>query len=346
MNITTKTLLWVLAVTHSHNAWASDACSTRAVSTAADVTVSDGTSFKTKSFYQSKDAAAITHIIDSEQTISVEGPLSWTRAGEASSVGEDFHKMFALGHQYHAFMLHFEDIVTDPRPVERISFHGAQHSAVSGDYPYGGSVHLIHSDDRERPAGLLFNLPENTRISAVFSDWRPLEDVMLPYHVKIDDGENVFDYQYSEIEIAPKSPLWFMDAVPAPGLDQLRIYRLHRKLLAAHCLGDADLIAALSAEEILDVSGGELQRFSNGELHSMFESLFELLNYTEYHDIAMPHIEVSKSADLAWIGVNTQPVAFNKESGNSFSDQWAWVMLVKKIDGRWLHVGTSSSRVL
>jgi hypothetical protein len=336
-------LLCLYLSLHASNAWSSDACSTRAIVTAADVMVSDGSTFKTESFFHSKDSAAIKHLYEQERMIVVEGPMGWTSTGGVSNRGEDFHKDFALGHQIHAFLLHFEEIVTNARRSEQIQFHGNVYPAVSGDRPYGGRAHLIQGDDGKRPIGLLFETAEAAPISMTFLDWRELDGDMLPFHVRIDDGERVFDYHYTSIDLSPKSPLWFFEAAGSPDIDEVQIYRVHRKLLAAHCLGNAALIAELSAPGLTLASRGDLVRTSNDAMRERFTSLFEQLDYTGYQDIATPIIESSPNSDLGWIWVNVRAVGSEVSTSQSFDNQWAWVMLLKKIDGKWLHVGNASN---
>lgn len=329
--------------THAGVTWASDACSIRAILTSADVTVSDGSAFKTQSFFHSIDGAAIRHIRDSDQTVVVEGPLSWVSVGGRSQLGTSFHKLFALGHQYHAFLLHFPELADNPRKTERLIFRGNVHRAQSGNFPYGGTVHLIEGAESQRPVGLLFEFPESTAIQVTFSDWQKVDGAELPFRAEIDDGERVFDYRYSSIETAPGSPLWFYETVSAPELDQIQVYRLHRKLLAAHCLGDAELLSKLSAEQIISANNGELARAPNDSIRERFTALFERLDYSEYHDIAMPIIEISESSDLGWIGVNVRAVGSVKETGDPFDNQWAWLMIVRKVDGHWRHAGNASN---
>ena len=323
-------------------ALASDACSTRAIMTNAEVTVSDGSGFRTESFYRSKDSAAIRHLDDRDRIVAVEGPIGWASDGEKSDAGSDFYKLFALGHQYHALLLDFGDIATNIREDSQVEIEGDMHAAVSGDYPYGGTVHLVRGPDESRPAGLRFDFPDDSVIVASFLDWRETDGRMLPYHVRIDDGERIFDYRYTSISIAPGSPLWFFDAVPAPAIDELQIYRLHRKLLAAHCTGDAGLITALSAPSVYSVNRGRLEIATNAELQARFSSLFDALEYSEYHDLSEPVIEVS--GEVGWIAVNTRTVGREKNNGRAFDDQWAWIMTARKVDGRWLHTATAASR--
>lgn len=321
---------------------ASDACSNRAITSSAAVTVSDGTEFRTESFYQSKGAAAIRHLDDRDRTIAVEGPLGWAREGERAQAGSEFYKLFALGHQYHALLLEFERIADNIRDDSKVEFLGGMRDALSGDYPYGGTVHLVHGDDVSRPAGLRFDFPEDTVIIASFLGWREQGDRLLPFHIRIDDGERTFDYHYSSVSVSSESPLWFFEAVPAPALDELQIYRLHRRLLAAHCAGDAELMASLSAPTVHSANRGALNTVTNAELKTRFASLFEALDYTEYHDLADAVIEVS--GDVGWIAVNTRAVGSEKSSQRTFDDQWAWIMTVRKIDGRWLHTANASNR--
>ncbi len=338
-------IICVLLAMHAQIAWSSDACSTRAIVAAADVTVSDGSSFKIESFFHSSDAAAIRHISEDEQLIAVEGPYSWTRLGDKSELGSDFHKVFALGHQFHAFLLYFEELVTKVRRSEEILFDHETHRAISGNYPYGGVVHLIESDTEARPVGILFEFPETTAITVNFYDWRDVGDAVLPFHLRIDDGERSFDYRYSQIDIASRSPLWYLEAVGTPDIDQVQVYRLHRKLLAAHCLGDADMMATLSAPQMVIAGRGELLRVSNAAMHEQFTALFQRLEYTEYHDIVMPIIEISSASDLAWIGVNVRAIGSDKKTDTPFDDQWAWVMMVEKINNDWVHAGNASNRL-
>lgn len=324
--------------------WSSDACSDTAIIAAADVSVSDGTSFEIESFFHSSDGAAIRHIREPNQLVVVEGPLSWARVGDKEELGGDFHKSFALGHQNHALMLRFDEIASNARRTTELNFRGNQHGALSGDYPYGGVIHLVDGETRDRPTGLLFEFPESAPISITFGDWRESGGRDLPYLAQIDDGERVFDYRYSSIDLRPKSPLWFFEQVAAPAIDDVRVYRLHRKLLAAHCLGDAELMASLSAPDIVIANRGDLNNTTSNAMQERFTALFERLDYTAYLDIESPVIEVAESADLGWIAVNVRALGTDRKTGAAFDDQWAWIMMVKKVGGEWLNAGNASNR--
>lgn len=326
-------------------AWSSDACSEQAILTSADVSVSDGTSFRTRSYFQSGEINAIRHIRDTDQVIAVEGPQAWVRVGDKSERGAEFHKMFSLGHQFHAFLLNFEEIGSNIRHEQEINFAGGVRRATSADLPYGGAVHMVAGEQAAHPVGFLLEVPDSSPISVSFRDWRNIGERELPFLVKLDDGERVFDYRFTEIDLASRSPLWFFEELEAPPIDQVQIFRLHRKMLAAHCLGDAELMADLSAAQIVVAGRGELTQVSNADILGRFTSVFERLEYTNYHDMVTPLIEVSDASDLGWIAANVRAIGADRETGDSFDDQWAWVMMVKKVSGEWLHFGNASNRL-
>ena len=339
LRITMGACLLILAQALS----ASDACTTRSIVTSADVTVSDGSSFLTESYFQSGTSAAIRHIGEKDQIVVVEGPFGWTRVGEADKMGSDFEKIFALGHQFHAFALYFDEVVSNPRDSEQILFRGDKHRALTGDYPHGGVVHLIPGEAENQAAGLVFEFAESKPIVVAFSDWRNAGQLKVPFQATIDDGDRVFIYRYTKIDPTSKSPLWFTEAISDPSLDEIQIYRLHRQLLAAHCLGDADMIARLSAAQVLSVNNGALQQVTNASVRERFSGLFGQLDYTAYYDIVTPIIEIAEAKDLGWVAVNVRAEGRSIEQGAPFENQWAWLMIVRKEDGKWLHAGNASN---
>lgn len=324
---------------------ASDACSDHFIAARASVTVSDGSAFDIRSQYHSAGGSTITHISEQESTIGVEGPISWTSGDAVDEIGSDFHKTFALGHQFHAFLLHFDKLVNDPLVVENVPFEGATHRGKRGGFPYGGVAFLVYGESGERALGLRFEFPETTPIEVSFGDWRLINNVELPFDLRIDDGERIFGYNFSSIQLDSMGLIDFYASNDSPSFDPLDIYRLHRKLLAAHCLGDADLMAALTAPDVTVASRGRLLHTNPADTLRRFSATFERFDYTGYADITFPEIEFSVDDGIGWIAVNVQATGQDTESQQEFVDQWAWIMLVKKMDGRWMHAGNASNRL-
>ncbi len=335
-------VLLLLLVPEAH---ATDACSLRAISASADVSVTDGSSFKIESYFRSRDYAAIRHFYENERITSVEGPFGWIGSGDKYRLGGDFEKIFALGHQFHAFLLYFDELTNDQRDIVGIEFLGELYTARSGAYPHGGDVHLIFGDDPARPIGMVFDYPDIDPIEVALDDWRAVDGVDLPFKLAIHDRGKVFEYRYTTVDLSPQNELWFFDQVRGPAPDEVQAVRLHRKLLAAHCLGDAEMMAHLSNETIISADRGRRTEHDNSSMRERFTDLFKMLDYTEYHDLQLPVVEIAASGDLGWVIVNVRSVGEQLGTDQVFDYEWAWVMLIRKIDGRWLHTGGASSVV-
>ena len=335
----------LLSIVLSYPLSASDACLERAIKTTAKVEVSDGSHFDTETFYQSTEFSAIRHIRDDTQLVAVEGPFSWLNRGEKSQTGGENLKQFALGHQFHALLLDFDKVVSGIEEKSGVQLQGGNHRGKGGGYPYGGEIILVHDDAEPHPKGLVLTLPETPRMEITFNDWRKQDGTSLPFAIEIDDGSRVFSYTYTRVEILQASPLWYMDALEAPAIDELQIYRLHRRLLAAHCIGDADMMADLSLPETIISGRGALSSVSREAMRSRFVDVFAQVDYLHYEDLVEPVIEVSESADIGWIAVNVRTRGSVINSGQAFDDQWSWIMLAEKVDGQWLNAGNASNRL-
>ena len=338
-----RPLILVLLLTLVPAAHATDACSIRAIGASADVSVTDGSSFTIESYFRSRDYAAIRHLRENERVTSVEGPFGWIGSDDKFRLGGDFEKIFALGHQFHAFLLYFDELTDNQRDSAGIEFLGALHAARSGDFPHGGDVHLIAMGDPARPVGIVFDYPDIDPIEVVLDDWREVDDVELPFEIAIHDRGKVFEYRYTSVDLSPRTELWFFDEVGGPAPDEVQALRLHRKLLAAHCLGDAEMMADLSNETIISADKGRRAKHDNSSMRERFTGLFRLLNYTEYHDLQQPVVEIAASGDLGWVIANVRSVGKQLSDDQAFDYEWAWIMLVRKVDGRWLHTGVASS---
>jgi ketosteroid isomerase-like protein len=327
-------------------AQASDACAARAIRTLATVEVSDGSAFTTETFFRSADQAVIRHRDETLQTVAVEGPLAWISRGDKARLGDDALKRFAMGHQYHALLLHFDELVEGVRPRPDLNFGGVERPARGGGFPHGGTVYEVAGDDPSRPLGMRFELPETPPIEVRFGDWRAVGGHSLPYLVQVDDSSLRFDYRYEEIELDDRPPGWLQEEVTAPDLDALRIYRLHREILAAHCAGDAGRIATRTAPEIVVASNGELHHSTSDATLQRFTSTFQRLDYQTYVDLVEPALTVAESGDLGWIAVQVRAGGTVADTGEPFDSQWAWIMLTRKIDGVWMNAGNAANRVV
>lgn len=324
--------------------FANNACLAPAFTTAADVTTSDGDAYEVRTTYRNTKELAVEFIRDGNTTFAVEGGLVWARNGENENNAGDGELRFALGHQYHAIILRFDEIMRDVIDVDVIPFGDRKLPGRTGKYPTGGEVSLVDGDIIGRPAGLFMVLPGTTPITVRFNDWREIQgDTNLPHKILIEHEGVLYTYQYTRIDIEDLDAIDFHERYAAPNLDAVQIHRLHRALLTAHCRGDAAMMAHLTTPEATIANRGAIIETTREAMETQFEELFSNLNYLGYHDLKDPMIKVSTSGDLGWAIVNVRAEAQTIDTTDEFSQDWAWVMLAKKQDGIWLHTGNASN---
>ncbi len=329
-------------------ALADDACAVPAIDTVAEVTTSYGAEYKVRTTYRSANDLVTQFVNDTTTTLAVEGPDVWVQSDSSDNIGGDAERRFSLGHQYHAMLMHFDDIMENVRPATDILFNGEIHQGRIGNYPTGGEISLVDGTADNQPAGLVMLLPDESPITITYGDWRMIASgtVSLPHQVVINHDENIFTYNYTTIDIELMDAIDMQQRYVAPDLDRIKIHRLHRSLLGAHCRGDAAMMADLSSPSTIIANRGEITMVTQEEMRSTFTTVFENVEYSAYRDIETPIIRVADSGDIGWAVVNVLTEGQEKASGREFSHEWAWVMLAeKRDDGVWVHSGNASNTV-
>ena len=324
----------------SFSTQADDACKPGAIHSLADVTVSDGLTYQVEGLYKSRHRAAARFIRENGSLHIVEGPNVWVSSSEGTELASDFQRDFTLGHQFHAFFLHFEDLVSNIESVEAVEFGGGTYVATKGTRDTGGAVYLIEGETAGRPLGLRYDVGD-LKIEIAAGDWRMVDGVEIPFSLSIDDGEHVFEYRYQWVDLSDKPLLWFYDRIGDPDIDAVEIERLHRKLLIAHCLGDADMMGALTAPDAVVASRGSVFETQPEEMATRFVNVFERRKYSAYIDTALPRI--AAGGDVGWAAVQVNAQGMTPANGEAFDEHWAWVMMARKVDGKWLMAGNASN---
>lgn len=332
-----------IALPLTGNATANNACVTPTISTSADVTTSNGAAYRVDAYYRNRLETTVRFVSDDTSLIAIEGPLAWVANGDQVSLAGDADRRFVTGHQFHALAFHFDDIVANVKPAQAVQLEGAAYDGRRGDYPDGGTATLLE-DETGQPLGLILALPDTTEITVSYEDWRQTADgVSVPFSARVTHEGVIYDYQYTDVSFADGDAVSFHEAFPAPEVDAVQVHRLHRSLLAAHCRGDAGMMAQLTAPEALIANRGDITTVSPDDMETRFTSVFSQVDYRAYLDLKQPAIEVAESGDVGWVMVNVRADGEVVETGDAFSDQWAWVLLARKIDGVWLNVGNASN---
>ncbi len=220
---------------------ASNACITEVITTSADVAVSDGSAYSVETYYRSADEAAVSFLGEGASDIVSEGPFAWYRQGKKTGLASDKEKRFALGHQYHAMVLHFDEIMANVADDPAIEFLGETRTGRTGEYPTGGTVSLVEGDNPAQPAGFLMLLPEETPITVTLDDWRESEaGAALPYTLQIHHGDRVFTYTYTSVAFSQGDAVDFHERYATPGVTEIDEFRQQQALLAEQCRTDRE----------------------------------------------------------------------------------------------------------
>ncbi|MEO1137031.1 MAG: nuclear transport factor 2 family protein, partial [Pseudomonadota bacterium] len=285
----------------------------------------------------------VRFVSDETRFLAIEGPVAWIRSGDQVSLASAVDRRFVTGHQFHALAFHFNDIIANAQAVKAVVLDDAAYDGQRGDFPDGGTATLLE-DETGKAIGLILALPDTTEITVSYGDWRRMADgVLVPFSTKVTHEGVVYDYQYTDVSFAAGDAVSFHEAYPAPAIDAVQVHRLHRSLLAAHCRGDAQMMAQLTAPEALIANRGEVAVTSPDDMKTRFASVFSRVDYRAYLDLEQPAIEVAESGDIGWAVVKVRAEGEVIETGDAFSDQWAWALLAKKVDGVWLHAGNASN---
>lgn len=169
------------------------------VSSSADVSVSDGLTYQTNTLFHDRLRAIFQRVYeDRTVTEGVDGEYVWRSEGTEETEISDFMKNVILGHQFHAQILFFEDIHASLDSAQTTEFNGESCLVLTSK---GNPAYQFYYQENDYPLGFKIVVEGGDDISFVFSDWREVSQIKLPYSILIDDGSREFQYTFSNIEL-------------------------------------------------------------------------------------------------------------------------------------------------
>jgi len=314
------------------------------VLTEADVTVSDGTKYRTESLFIDPQRAAFKIIYpDRAVARGVEGKYYWAFEEGAETEGDEALRVFVLGHQIHAQILYFSQIHSGKLKHGKADFIGEPMDFVEAKE---GDLTWTMYYRKSAPKGMKLLLPGGQAVQVEFGEFRPARGISLPTEVWFDDGSRRFKYVYSRIAFnegsiadyrAPESVL----------TDEQRLLRLHRIVMDDHYFGDASGMKTMNAEPFMVVTEGEVLTMSDAESDAGLDRIMATRDYTVYDDTIRPIVKISQDGTLAWVTVRVyaKGVRFDGEGKPAGPLEFtsAWTELYEKVDGRWQMIGNISN---
>jgi hypothetical protein len=128
-------------------------------------------------------------------------------------------------------------------------------------------------------------------------------------------------------------------AALAQSSDEQALLVLHAHDREAHLRGDANLLTADMAPEIMDVGRGHFDRTTREQVREHFTTYFKQAKYSSFDDMVPPAVHVAPDGKSAWMAVqirahitNTEP----RKAPEEIDFQSAWLATYEKQNGKWL----------
>ena len=120
---------------------------------------------------------------------------------------------------------------------------------------------------------------------------------------------------------------------------------IHQAGLQAHLQGDAQFFTRDMAEPYHSVSRGDINQPTVAQTEAMFSRYLGTTQFSQYEDLQEPVIGLSDDGTVGWIMAQVA-VAGEQAQGDEklpISFVSAWLMLYRRVDGRWLRIGDAST---
>ena len=170
------------------------------VSTNARVEVSGGEMYSAKILYVHPGKATFHRKYkDRVITLRIDDGNFWRDDGDGETAmeGSESNREFILGHQVHAWLLHFDALSGGKSSCQDVEIVGKKTRGIRLEHEQFSKI-LIPCEGR--PVYLYMQFGD-TMVQISFLDWRVHQGVELPFVVSFNDGTRTFLYHYDEIVI-------------------------------------------------------------------------------------------------------------------------------------------------
>lgn len=317
------------------------------VSAQAHVTVSDGMEYDVTTHYRNPQRAAFRSVYpDRRITLGIDGHYIWIFDGQEERQGQAGHGVFVLGHQFHAALLFFPvvngaDPTAAPRRDPECECMVQQFASDSGE-----AYVFRYDEDSMLPISSTTVLKDGPTIQLTYHDWQAVDGVRLPHHIKIDDGERVFDYRFTQIRFNQDERASLRapdDALTA----RQKLMRRHIESMDAHLASDASLMQDHWAEQVVIVSNGGIHVQSGADAAAFMTRSLGSRRHSVYDDLELPHIEISGDGTLGSLTARVRAVGERVgnegQPGAAFQFVSAWTSIFRNDSGAWKLISNTSN---
>jgi len=131
---------------------------------------------------------------------------------------------------------------------------------------------------------------------------------------------------------------WLTTLCLAQSKDEQSLLTIHQRTRQAYLKGDAALLVADMAPEIMDVGRGHFDKQARDQVRDHFNMFFKQAKYASFEDVVPPAVHVSADGRSAWMAVQIKAKIRMTEPGKAPQDidfQTAWLSAFEKQNGDW-----------
>ena len=129
------------------------------------------------------------------------------------------------------------------------------------------------------------------------------------------------------------------------GRDRDSLLALHAHERQAHLIGDANLLTAEMADQVVDVQNGKVEVRSREEMRRRFADYFAQVKYSFWDDVVEPRVRVSPDGRMGWVVIHVKAGLSDvsgAQAGKPRRFESSWISIYEKRDADWKMVGISS----
>jgi len=313
------------------------------ISSQAEVTVSDGLTYKTHTVFHDSQRAIFQRIYRDRSVVQgVEGKYVWSFDGTVEKEVSEFVGNVILGHQFHAQILFFDKLHPSLDTPKATEFNGQDCNVLTSE----NSGFKIYYKRAGYPLGMEIIRKEEENIIFKFEDWRNVSDVVLPHLILIDDGSRTFEYKFKQIKFNSGSITEFR-APEAVLTEEQKLLRHHRVIMDGHFFGFTADMKSQQSDSMNIVSDGEIYTVKGNQPEAMIDRIMATRDYTVYDDLIRPKIEISNDGSLGWViaKIYAEGIRYDKNGKTTGPLEFtcSWIELYEKEGGRWKMKGNVSN---
>lgn len=340
------TLAYLPKLKGQHSPWLNKidpnhlAADIHALSTTANVRVSDGLTYTATTLYHDRQRAVFQRTYSDRQIASgIDGKYLWNYDGKRETEVPAFYENYILGHQMHAQLLFFDHLHPHAASIRDTSYNDMACRYISDQAPDGNTFTIIFD---EWPIAMIIAPPEGSNIVMKLDSFQSADGFVLPFFIEIDDGERIFNYHFQSIQFNQEQISRYR--CPYERLsDEQKLLRLHRRGMDAHLWEDAETIKATLADTLMVANSGEVSYAPA----SMMDGILGSRDYTLYEDLIRPIVKVSNDGSLGWVTVQIKAKGFrfDEQQNPTIPLEFvsAWAALFEKQEGHWRMIGNVSN---